>query len=217
MNSGSSSRTPRHLARSLCWGTRVSCAPVGPHDERVDERASRRRFLRWIVETCVVIDVVEDDPQFGLSSAKLLRKSLPGGLTIAPVTFIELSAAFGGERSERKRFLEAVGISYSEAWTAADTEASHRAWDAYVRARRSDNIPQRPIAGILIGGFAQNRTGLITRTPSDCRRWFPKLSTKGANRAALAPLAGRTRRLCRRFSALERLWRAGGCVRSSAN
>ena len=88
---------------------------------------------------------------------------------------IELSAAFNGDISEQKRFLEGAGITHAEAWTAADVDASHMAWNAYVVARRKDRAPKRPIADILIGGFAANRQGLVTRNPSDFRRWFPKL------------------------------------------
>lgn len=134
----------------------------------------------WVIDTCVVLDVFENDPQFGLSSAKLLQKLLPDGLTVSPVTLVELSAAFGGDMPEQKRFLEQMGVSHSEGWTHADTEASHRAWNAYVKARRADKVPKRPIADILIGGFAQNRQGLITRNGSAFRRWFPKLTIREA-------------------------------------
>jgi predicted nucleic acid-binding protein len=129
----------------------------------------------WVVDTCVVLDVFEDDPEFGRGSAALLEKLLPDGLAVSPVTMIELSAAFGGDIVEQKRFLEGAGISHAEAWTAADVDASHRAWNAYVMGRRKDKAPKRPIADILIGGFATNRQGLVTRNPSDFRRWFPKL------------------------------------------
>ena len=134
----------------------------------------------WVIDTCVVLDVFENDPQFGLSSARLLQRLLPDGLALSPVTFVELSAAFDGDLSEQKRFLERMGVSPAEAWTAADTEAAHRAWNAYVKARRADKIPKRPIADILIGGFAQNRQGLVTRNPADFRRWFPKLTIREA-------------------------------------
>jgi len=131
--------------------------------------------MTWVIDTCVVIDVFENHPQFGLASAKLLEKLLPEGLTVSSVTMVELSAAFDGDISEQKRFLEQAGISHSEAWTAADTEAAHRAWNTYVKTRRTDKVPKRPVADILIGGFAVNRLGLVTRNPDDFRRWFPKL------------------------------------------
>jgi len=44
-----------------------------------------------------------------------------------------------------------------------------------VRARRAVKISKRPVADLLIGGFAANRQGLITRNPDDFHRWFPKL------------------------------------------
>ena len=131
--------------------------------------------MTWIVDTCVVLDVFENDPQYGQASAKLLQKLLSDGLAVSAVTMVELSAAFEGNLLEQKRFLEQSGISHSEAWTFADTEASHRGWNTYVKARRADKIPKRPVADILIGGFALNRKGLVTRNASDFRRWFPKL------------------------------------------
>ena len=132
----------------------------------------------WVVDTCVVIDVLEHDPAFGLSSAKCLEKLLRDGLCVSPVTMVELSAAFGGDLAEQKRFLDMAGVSYAEPWRASDTEATHRAWNDYVQARRAANVPKRPVADILIGGFAQNRRGLVTRNPKDFQRWFPKLAIR---------------------------------------
>jgi predicted nucleic acid-binding protein len=129
----------------------------------------------WIVDTCVVLDVFENDPQFGAASAKLLEKLLPDGLAVSPVTMTELSVAFDGDIRSQKHFLEQAGISHSEPWTLADTESAHRAWNAYIKARRLDKAVKRPIADILIGGAAINRQGLVTRNASDFRRWFPKL------------------------------------------
>lgn len=168
-------RTNRHARLRSKTADRPSST-----NKRLDARTSRRRkrIVTWIVDTCVVLDVFEGDPQFGKASAKLLQRLLPFGLAVSPVTMVELSAAFTGDMSEQKRFLEQCGISHSEAWTVADTEASHRAWTAYVKARRAERIPKRPVADILIGGIALNRKGLITRNASDFRRWFPRLSIR---------------------------------------
>jgi len=129
----------------------------------------------WVVDTCVVLDVLEDDPQFGLSSARVLERLLSDGLCVSPVTMVELSAAFSGDLMEQKQFLNSAGISYSEPWTTLDTESSHIAWNNYVQARRARKTMKRPVANLLIGGFASNRTGLVTRKPSDFNRWFPRL------------------------------------------
>lgn len=133
----------------------------------------------WVVDTCVVLDVFEHDPHFGLSSAKLLEKLLPSGLCVAPVTMVELAAAFGGDMTEQKRFLDQAGISHSESWTVADTAEAHRAWTQYVRARRVERTAKRPVADLLVGGFASNRAGLVTRNGDDFRRWFPRLPLRG--------------------------------------
>lgn len=131
--------------------------------------------MAWTIDTCVVLDVFENDPQFGKTSAKLLESLLRDGLLVSPVTMVELSAAFDGNLSEQKTFLDQAGISYAERWTTADTEAAQTAWHAYVTVRRAHKIPRRPVADILIGGFALNHGGLVTRNPADFRRWFPKL------------------------------------------
>jgi predicted nucleic acid-binding protein len=132
----------------------------------------------WIVDTCVVLDVFEHDPAFGRSSAELLQKLLPQGLAVSPVTMVELSAAFVSDLAEQKRFLDMAGISYVEPWTTADTEQAHAAWNAYVIAKRANKAAKRPVADLLIGAFAANRTGLVTRNPRDFRRWFPTLKLR---------------------------------------
>ena len=131
--------------------------------------------MTWVVDTCVIIDVLEDDPDFGLRSARLLQKHLAEGLLISPVTHIELAPAFSGDLTEQKRFLDQAGIAFGGAWTVADTEAAHQAWNLHVAARRAGSLPKRPVADILIGAFASNRRGLITRNVRDFRKSFPKL------------------------------------------
>ena len=132
----------------------------------------------WIVDTCVVLDVFEHDPAFGRPSAELLHKLLLQGLAVSPVTMVELSAAFAGDLAEQKRFLDLAGLSYVEPWTATDTEQAHTAWNAYVTAKRQGKAAKKPVADILIGAFAVNRTGLVTRNPRDFSRWFPTLKLR---------------------------------------
>lgn len=132
--------------------------------------------MNWIVDTCVVIDVFENDPDFGLPSASLLDERLGERLAICPVTQIELAHAFEGDLAEQKRFLTGAGISHHLGWTLADTEAAHSAWHRHIAARRSGDCSKRPIADLLIGAFASNRRGLITRNPDHFRKNFPQLT-----------------------------------------
>jgi len=131
--------------------------------------------MAWVVDTCVVIDVLEGDPKFGHASATLLQRLLPSGLTLCPVTMVELAAAFGGDLAAQKRFLDQVGIRHTDDWNPTDTEHAYTAWAAYVAARRGTGAGKRPVADILIGAFALRFDGLVTRNAEDFRRWFPKL------------------------------------------
>jgi predicted nucleic acid-binding protein len=132
----------------------------------------------WVVDTCVMLDVFEHDPKFGQASAMLLDRLLSQGLAVSPVTMVELSPAFDGDLAVQKRFFDEAGIVYGEPWTAADTEAAHAAWNAFVAARRESRVGKRPVADILIGAFAANRSGLITRNAADFTRWFPRLKVR---------------------------------------
>ncbi len=135
--------------------------------------------MSWVVDTCVVIDVFAADPKFGVASAKLLEELKADGLVVAPVTMVELAPAFDGDMEAQKRFLELARIDFRDPWTLADTEAAHAAWASFIRARKASNtLPKRPVADLLIGGFAANRQGLITRNPGDFRRWFPSVTVR---------------------------------------
>ena len=131
--------------------------------------------MTWVVDTCIVIDILENDPNFGLRSATLLEAKLDEGLSICPVTFVELAPAFEGNANEQETFLRQAGIGFREGWTTADTRTAHLAWHQHIAARRSGILPKRPIADVLIGAFATNRRGLITRNHADFRRNFPEL------------------------------------------
>jgi predicted nucleic acid-binding protein len=132
--------------------------------------------MAWVVDTCLLIDVAEADPAFGLASATLLDLKRADGLTICPVTYVELAPVFNGDRAAQDEFLFNLGLSWPEAWTQSDTEEAYRAWHRYVAARRTAKVPKRPLADILIGAFASRREGILTRNASDFRTVFPRLA-----------------------------------------
>jgi predicted nucleic acid-binding protein len=132
--------------------------------------------MAWVVDTCLVIDVLDDDPKYGLASAKLLDARAADGLVLCPVSYVELAPAFLGDDSRQRAFLEQVGIGASEPWEWSDTQAAHKGWARHVERRRARRVARRPVADVLIGAFAANRTGLLTRNPSDFTATFPALS-----------------------------------------
>ena len=135
--------------------------------------------MAWVVDTCLLIDVAEADPAFGVASAKLLDGKRVDGLTICPVTYIELAPVFNCDMTAQNEFLLNLGVIWPEAWTQADTEEAHRAWHRHVTARRATKIPKRPLADILIGAFASRFDGILTRNESDFRTVFPNLAIVG--------------------------------------
>ncbi|MSU58444.1 MAG: type II toxin-antitoxin system VapC family toxin [Pedosphaera sp.] len=132
--------------------------------------------MAWVVDTCLLIDVAEADPTFGVASAKLLDTKRTDGLTICPVTYVELAPVFSGDQTAQNEFLFNLGVTWPEAWSQADSEEAHRAWHRYVAVRRTDKVPKRPLADILIGAFASRFDGILTRNKSDFRNVFPSLT-----------------------------------------
>lgn len=132
--------------------------------------------MAWVIDTCLLIDVAEADPMFGVASAKLLDNKRADGLTICPATYIELSPVFGGDQTAQNEFLFNLGVAWPEVWTQADTEEAHQAWHRYVTARRTAKVPKRPLADILIGAFASRFDGILTRNENDFRAMFPTLN-----------------------------------------
>ncbi len=131
--------------------------------------------MAWVVDTCTLIDILEDDPQFGEVSARALDDHLDDGLLVCPVTYAELAPAFEGNLELQDEFLDGIGVDYREDWVWQDTLRAHASWQAHIQRRRAGQAAKRPLADILIGSFALRFQGLITRNPGDFRTAFPAL------------------------------------------
>jgi len=136
--------------------------------------------MAWVVDTCMLIDVLENDPQFGRTSALTLDSFAASGLVACPVTYAELAPAFQGDAALQDEFLDGVGIDFSQDWTWADTLYAHAAWHRFVQQRRARALPRRPLADILIGAFASRFQGLITRNVTEFASLFPDLELASA-------------------------------------
>jgi predicted nucleic acid-binding protein len=131
--------------------------------------------MAWVVDTCLIIDVLDDDPEFGVASARLIDAKAEDGLQVSPITYVELAPAFLGDRHRQDEFLELIGIDVSTEWLRRDTWAAHRVWNQYVSNKRGGRVAKRPIADILIGSFACGQGGPLTRNSADFTAVFPKL------------------------------------------
>ena len=131
--------------------------------------------MAWVVDTCLLIDVAEADPRFGISSAQLLDRLRPDGLVLCPVSEVELAPMFAGDETLQAEFFHQLSVSVLAQWTAADTRAARQAWNRYVTQRRAGPVPKRPLADVLIGAFALRFQGILTRNEADFRQVFPTL------------------------------------------
>jgi hypothetical protein len=131
--------------------------------------------MNWVVDTCIVIDVLDHDPEFGRASALLLDKMAPEGIALCPVSYVELAPAFLGDPRRQNEFLDGTGIQYAIPWSWQDTRNAHKAWERHVNLYRQRKALRRPVADMLIGAFADGRRGLLTRNAVDFRLAFPKL------------------------------------------
>ncbi len=131
--------------------------------------------MAWVVDTCILIDILDDDAEFGRSSALVLDARAEDGLVVCPLTYAELSPAFGGDRALQDEFLHGLGVDFREDWTWEDTRQAHLAWHRYVQRRRARSLARRPLADVLIGAFACRHQGLVTRNQADFASLFPEL------------------------------------------
>lgn len=133
--------------------------------------------MPWVVDTCIIIDVLDDDPDFGLASAEFLDRHAGDGLVVCPVTYVELAPVFEGDYRRQEYFLRQIGINCLEAWILTDTRNAFQAWHRYTTARRAGRLAgRRPIADIQIGAFAERFQGLITRNQDDFAQIFPDMT-----------------------------------------
>jgi len=131
----------------------------------------------WVVDTCVLLDILDEIPPFAELAAETLdRKAEDGVLTIAPITYVELAPAFNGDREMQDLFLSRVGVNIDFGGTEAAVFTAHKAWYEHVMRKRAGTEKKRPIADIMIGAYAMQKGGLITRNEADFRALYPNLT-----------------------------------------
>lgn len=127
----------------------------------------------WVVDTCVLLDLVVGTDQQAADAEAVLNQA--GSVVVCPVTIIELGPTFP-DSGKLRDFLLDYSIDASEAFTNEDADVGREAWHRIVAQRRATGSPRRPIADVMIGAFATRRQGLITRNSGDFSAFFGRLS-----------------------------------------
>ena len=130
---------------------------------------------KWVVDTCVIIDVLSGDGEFSTKSANAIDAKRAEGLIIAPITYVELAPSFLGDANEQDLVLAGLGIAFDFAGNKEAFLAAHKAWYEHVLRKRLGEVVKRPIADILIGAYAMQKGGLITRNEADFKTLYPNL------------------------------------------
>ena len=131
--------------------------------------------MDWVIDTCVLLDILDEIPPYAEAAAEALdEKAVEGELTVAPITYVELSPAFNGDRAMQDLFLRNVGVNIDFGGNAAAVFTAHKAWYEHILRKRSGTEKKRPIADVMIGAFAMRKGGLITRNEADFKTLYPK-------------------------------------------
>ena len=132
--------------------------------------------MTWVVDTCVLVDLLSGDPDFAELSAKALQSKLDDMLLIAPITYVELAPSFNGDVQAQDAFLDGIWVRCNFEGTKESVLAAHKAWWSHVLRKRAGEVSRRPIADVMIGAYALKYDGLITRNEDDFRSLYPTLN-----------------------------------------
>jgi predicted nucleic acid-binding protein len=125
------------------------------------------------VDTNILVDILEPDPEHGPVSREALRRCLQEGSVVAcEVVWAEVATAYGHGQEEVVTALRRIGIGYSPMEIEAALEAA-KCWYRYrQRGRRRNRIA----ADFLIGGHALVQCDrLLTRDRGFYRSCFTSL------------------------------------------
>ena len=125
-----------------------------------------------MIDTNVILDVVEDDPVWAdWSQGQLDQAALAGDLLINPVIYAELSIAY-----QRIEELEAMLTEGGFRVEAIPREALFLAGKAFLQYRRQQGTKTGVLPDFFIGAHAAVLgIPLLTRDTAKYRRYFPRL------------------------------------------
>ena len=130
----------------------------------------------WVVDTWIMIDISSGDCECSTKSADAIDAKRAEGLVVAPITYVELAPSFRGDIAKQDSVLSGMGIEFDFAGNRQAVLAAHKAWYEHALRKRLGEAVKRPIADVLIGAYAVEKGGLITRNEADFKTLYPNLT-----------------------------------------
>ena len=125
-----------------------------------------------LVDSNVLLDVLQDDPRHGNRSAAALARAVEEGAAINPVIYAEVSVGF-----DRIEDLEAALPAHDFPRLALPLEAAFLAGKCFLRYRRSGGGKRSPLPDFFIGAHAVVAgMRLLTRETARYATYFPGLA-----------------------------------------
>ena len=141
--------------------------------KNVKESAAAYRLPKVLVDSCVLIDIIDSDPQWAAWSAmQLAPLVLQQRAVINPIIYAELAAGFTSIEALEKA-LSPLGLKREQLpW-----EAAFLAGQAHKQYRRRGGAKRSPLPDFYIGAHAAiaDHT-LLTRDAERYRAYYPRLS-----------------------------------------
>lgn len=128
-----------------------------------------------VVDACLLLDIAENDPRYGASSAALVDKYVSRGLLISPVAYFALAPVFNGDRILQNEFLHTCGVMLATNQPSDITAIAYRAWANYSLSHL-DQEGMTAFIPFLEGALALCHSGLLTRRGELFHKLFPDMN-----------------------------------------
>lgn len=121
------------------------------------------------IDSCILIDIFNDDAQWKAWSVDQVGRALPRGLCINAIVYAEVSGSFATQRdisaAIKRGRLDIKDIPMEAAYLAAD---------AFKRYRRNKGQVKTALPDFFIGAHAQTLScPVLTRDPHRFATYFP--------------------------------------------
>ena len=128
--------------------------------------------MAYLIDSCVLLDVLTDDPQWADISQNLLdHYSQEDDLLINPIIYTEISIGYA-KPSDLEKVMEIMPLN----WEDLPREALFLTGKVFLSYRKNKGNKLRPMPDFYIGAHAQiAQHSIITRDTARYHTYFPEV------------------------------------------